>query len=350
MGRCGDRSGQSCVAWPRVRLFICSHFSAPFTRQTIPDHSVIFVRHAQMSSLSPWGQAVVAAAAGDSATLTKLLKEDASMRSQRVSQADSAFFASDFSMNIASGRLLVELALERDHEEVVLLLLQEPEQSEPEAQRRPSFDTRNEPLLRRAISEVSPGVLAERLRDHVVESIQSGGAHPGGEALWRLVLPPGERQTFFLPRELSALEPEAQAKALGLLTEAADVLPQIERSVGWWNNALRDAIRAAAGGVPQPQLESGLRAIYTSADGNCLLHACLLAALGVRDRRVARAGTDPGASAPEEPRPRRLIRALTHAALRWPPLRALLQSHGANVDALEERSAAHGHSLEVSAP
>ena len=116
------------------------------------------------------------------------------MCSQRVSQADSNFFASDFSMNIAAGRLLVELALERDHEEVVLLLLQEPE--EPELQRRPSFDTRNEPLLlRRAISEVSPGVLAERLRDHIVESLQPGGAQNGGEALWRLALPPGERQT-----------------------------------------------------------------------------------------------------------------------------------------------------------
>ena len=299
-----------------------------------------------MSALSPWGQAVVAAAAGDSPTLSRLLKEDASMRSQRVSQADSDFFASDFSMNFAAGRLLVELALERDHEEVVMLLLQEPD--EPlEMQRRPSFDTRNEPLLlRRAISEVSPGVLAERLRDHVVECIRPGGAS-GGEALWRLALPADERQTFFLPRELSALEPEAQAKALGLLTEAVDVLPQIARSVGWWNNALRDAIRAAAGGTPQPQLESGLLAIYTSADGNCLLHACLLAALGVRDRRVARPGVDPGASAEGDPRPRRLIRALTHVALRWPPLRALLQSHGANIDALEERSSAHGHSLEV---
>ncbi|KAL1530670.1 hypothetical protein AB1Y20_001570 [Prymnesium parvum] len=291
-----------------------------------------------MADLSPWGQAVLAATSGDAETLSALLEQDASLRLQRVSAADSRFFATHFSMSIPPARLLLELALERDHEEVVLLLLEEPaDPHEPRLplvrQRTTSFDTRHEPLLRRAISELSPALIAESLRDHIAEHVRVVGSPPG---LPMLSLPRGERQTFFLPRELGAMEPEARRQALGLLLEAADVAPQIERAVGWWNALLREA-----------RVELGLLPIYTSADGNCLLHACLLAALGVRDRRVARPGEDCGASAPEDASPRRLLRAAVHASLHWEPLAELLRSHGADLGALRERSARHGLSLDA---
>ena len=48
------------------------------------------------------------------------------------------------------------------------------------------------------------------------------------------------------------------------------------------------AIAMSADGVTQTALwENG--GLYTSSDGNCLLHACLLAAFGVRDK-VTRVG------------------------------------------------------------
>ena len=296
-----------------------------------------------MAGLSPWGQAILAAVTGDGPTLCRLLKGDPTMRSQRVSSADVTFLAAEFALHVSSDRLLVEIALEREHEDCVVMLLAEP--TVPPAVRRDnSYDRRSEPLLRRAISECGPAVLAEMVRDHVRDClVVQGGALAG---LPRLVLPAGERQTFLLPKELVDLEPAGQKAACGLLTEAADVLEQIERSVGWWNAALR----IARGGGPG-LLAGGLYPLYTSADGNCLLHACLLAAVGVRDRRVARTEHDPGASAPDDPHPRRLIRAAVHAALSsCAPLRALLEAHGVPLggpDGLESRSVAHGRSLEA---
>ena len=49
------------------------------------------------------------------------------------------------------------------------------------------------------------------------------------------------------------------------------------------------AVRAAVGaalGEPKDEVVPwwGLHALYTSGDGNCLLHAALLCTLGIRDR------------------------------------------------------------------
>lgn len=316
------------------------------------------------SNLSPWRQAVLAAAAGDAKALAPLLQKSQPLREQRLSAADCAFFEASYSLHFAAGKLLVELALERDHEGVVLLLLPPADglATPPllSQQSSPSFDARdvissasgvvgtegNEHLLRRAVSEVSPAVLAEMLRDHLAKCLEVPDP-VAGAGLRRLAMPPGERHTFFLPRELSSLEPVEQRRALGLLTEAADVLPQIEAAVGWWNGMIQAALQAARCDTSGEYIDAGLNALYTSADGNCLLHAVLLCAVGIRDRRIARPGIDAGASAADDPRPRRLIRAAVHAALRWPPLVALLASHGADLAALEARTASHGHSLEA---
>ena len=75
------------------------------------------------SNLSPWRQAVLAAAAGDAKALAPLLQKSQPLREQRLSAADCAFFEASYSLHFAAGKLLVELALERDHEGVVLLLL-----------------------------------------------------------------------------------------------------------------------------------------------------------------------------------------------------------------------------------
>ena len=232
-------------------------------------------------SLSSWGQAILATVSGDALTLRRLLDAHPAMCAQRVTTADSDFLSAEFALHVAPHRLLVEIALEREHEAVVVMLLQAPEApTAPSVTRDNSYDQRTEPLLRRAISEVGPVVLAEMLRDHLRDCFFVQGGHLAG--LPRLRLPVGERQTFLLPCELVNLEPAGQRVACGLLTEAADVVVQIERSVGWWN----DSLRLVSGG--NGLLHGGLYPLYTSADGNCLLHACLVGAVGVRDRRVAR--------------------------------------------------------------
>ena len=89
----------------------------------------------------------------------------------------------------------------------------------------------------------------------------------------------------------------------------------------------------------------GLHALYTSGDGNCLLHGVGLAALGVRDTRIP-LPTEPGASTAAEldggRAPRRMLRAaLHHAICQCQPLRQLLEHHGAQLEL--ERPAADVH-------
>ena len=101
----------------------------------------------------------------------------------------------------------------------------------------------------------------------------------------------------------------------------------------------------------------GLHALYTSGDGNCLLHSALLGCLGVRDTRVPQPH-EPGASSEDEilaaNGPRRTLRAALHyCLLHCVALRQLLAAHGAalepaaaGVDTLESRSGRHGSSCD----
>lgn len=74
-------------------------------------------------------------------------------------------------------------------------------------------------------------------------------------------------QSLFMPAEIAAVDPGLTGPALGLLIEAKDCLAALETTIGWWH------AHGAAQMVP----------LYTSADLNCLLHACSLTLAGVRD-------------------------------------------------------------------
>ena len=103
--------------------------------------------------------------------------------------------------------------------------------------------------------------------------------------------------------------------------------------MAWWARSLGHAL----GHPPEQSLSAelppwGLHPLYTSGDGNCLLHALLLATLGVRDTRLP-ADNEPGVSTQEELErraPRRSLRAaLHHCIVHCEPMRALLAHHGA---------------------
>ena len=298
--------------------------------------------------LSTWGEGIVAAAVGDLEMMTALLngeyddKRGVDLRTMRTSYADQDFLAPR-GVHIAANQQLVEIAMERDHEAVVMLLLEDPSNG---AAPPPSV-----PLIRRAISECGPALLAEALRDHVARSLVVAADGEALAGLPQLRLGADERQTFVLPREaVSGLDGAARQAAIGLLLESVDVMPQIDAATAWWSAAV-----GAALGEPKDEVVPwwGLHALYTSGDGNCLLHAALLCTLGIRDRREAIEG-EPGASTPEEitagRSPRRTLRAaLHHALVHCAPLRALLAEHGAPLggkDGLESRSVLHGNSLE----
>ena len=141
------------------------------------------------------------------------------------------------------------------------------------------------------------GLLAEALRDHVARSLVVAADGEALAGLPQLRLGADERQTFVLPREaVSGLDGAARQAAIGLLLESVDVMPQIDAATAWWSAAV-----GAALGEPKDEVVPwwGLHALYTSGDGNCLLHAALLCTLGIRDRREAIEG-EPGASTPEE--------------------------------------------------
>ena len=294
-----------------------------------------------VSELSTWEQAVVAATTNDAATLRALLTEEPGLRTLRVTAEDVSHLSSTSGVQVTQGRLLIECALERDHEDVVMLCLEE--------EAAPATTTSH---VRRAVSETGPGLLADVLRNHLAEHlvVEAQGAPLAG--LPRLQLPASDRRTFVLPEELVRLEVAERSAACGLLVEASDVLPQVDSAIGWWNLAVAAALGMGAEAAAATPLQGwGLHALYTSSDGNCLLHACLLAGFGVRDKRIS-SPPEPGATADaDEPRPRRWLRAaLHHALVQCAPLRALLEAHGAALEGAEgllSRSEAHGRSLDA---
>ena len=161
-----------------------------------------------------------------------------------------------------------------------------------------------------------------------------------------------------LSRSLRAAAPDT------LLRRCADTMESIDETTKWWKEAVGAALGVAADSPEHALPSFGLHGLYTSGDGNCLLHATCLATLGVRDTREAEQG-EPGACDAEELSrisARRTLRAALHHSLEHcVALRRLLASHGAvlqggvagdepppagRVETLESRSRLHGNSLE----
>ena len=130
----------------------------------------------------------------------------------------------------------------------------------------------------------------------------------------------------------------------------------------WWKSALAIALGVPADSPELALPPFGLHAMYTSGDGNCLLHAAALATHGVRDTRQADPGEPGACDADELARlaPRRTLRAAVHHSLsHCTALRELFASHGAVLqggvsgteppmggETLEDRSRLHGNSLD----
>jgi hypothetical protein len=315
--------------------------------------------------LSTWGEAIVAAATGNAQVMRLLLqdldsgKDDADgidLRSFRTSHADVTFIARARQIRIDPNYTLIEIAVERDHFECVMALT--------EAPTKPAEAATEPPRVMRSVSHYVPATLADELRDlqaSCIETIPAGNALAG---LCLLRLPPAGRQTFTIPREMSALALEARRTALGMLLEDPYTQEGVDAAMGWWSAALAELLRVPPDAHEQRELSSySPQALYTSGDGNCLLHAACLATIGVRDTREALEG-EPGACTARELEsiaPRRTLRAALHASLLGClELRRLLAAHGvelegsasgtepaaANTSTLESRSRLHGNSCD----
>ena len=79
-----------------------------------------------VSELSTWEQAVVAATTNDAARLRALLAAEPGLRTLRVTAEDVSRLSSTSGVHVTQGRLLIECALERDHEDVVMPCLRNP--------------------------------------------------------------------------------------------------------------------------------------------------------------------------------------------------------------------------------
>ena len=76
-----------------------------------------------VSTLPTWRQAIVAATANDTKTMRRLLAAEPGLRALRVSAEDSSYLSTTLGVHVVPGRLLIESAIERDHEELVICLL-----------------------------------------------------------------------------------------------------------------------------------------------------------------------------------------------------------------------------------
>ena len=317
---------------------------------------VNFSSPAPRVNLSTWGEAIVAAATGNAVRMGELLSgkdvdgRGVDLRTFRTSWDDVDYLWHHCHIRIDANFTLVEIALERDHCDVVMLLTYEPE---PDPAAAP-------PPLHRAISTfVAPRQgevnLADAVRDAAFATLS---VRPPGDTLAGLPqLHLTHRQTFLLAREAVELPLEGRQAACGSITEDSYTQEGIDDAVAWWAQSLGHAL----GEPPEQSLSAtlppwGLHPLYTSGDGNCLLHALLLATLGVRDTRLP-ADNEPGASTQEELQrraPRRSLRAaLHHCIVHCEPMRALLAYHGAvlepaspGVDTVESRSVLHGNSCD----
>ena len=112
---------------------------------------------------------------------------------------------------------LIEIAVERDHFDVVMALTEAPT-SKPTA--TPAKLPAKPPQVARSVSTFVPRSLADQVRDFMASSLEVVADGPvAGLAL--LNLPPEGRCTFFLPREVMELPIEQRRVAIGMLLEDA---------------------------------------------------------------------------------------------------------------------------------
>ena len=284
--------------------------------------------------LSTWGEAIVAAATNDVAMMYQLLDGEhddglgVDLRTFRTSKADVNFVKTHRNIVIDPFYTLAEIAIERDHFAIVAAITE----GRPKKQEASEFSDAPPPVAR-SVSTFVGGSLADHVRDLMASRLQKIDDGSAASGICVLNLPQESRHTFLLPREVMELPIEQRRVAVGLLLEDPYSMESIEKATSWWKTTLGSILGVPADSPEMALPPFGLHALYTSGDGNCLLHAACLATLGVRDTREAEMG-EPGACdldelTVEKIAPRRTMRAaMHHSLLNCTALRELLASHG----------------------
>ena len=226
-------------------------------------------------ALSTWGHAIVAAATGDSVMMAALLRGEhddgngVHLRTYRTSWADVDFLLEAKNIRIEPHYTLVEVAIERDHFDVVMILTEEPQQADPQTVEEP-------PRLHRAVSTFSPGNLADVVREQMASQIHlvTDGPLCG---LPRVLLQ--HRQTFLLSREAVELTVDARLAACGMLLEDPYTQEGVDAAVAWWAQLIgeRLGVHSSEFTLPRwalPALYASLRCpLYPYAAWTTCMHA-----------------------------------------------------------------------------
>lgn len=171
-------------------------------------------------SLSTWGEAIVAAATGNAVMIRSLLTgadDDGAginLRTFRTSNADVRFVYQARNILIDPHYTLVEIAVERDHFDVVMALTEQP-QPVVDVEMTPVAP----PVVARSVSTFVPHALVDELRDDIASRFE---VITDGPAAGIVVLQgPGDggRDTFVLPKEVMELPVEQRQRAIGMLVE-----------------------------------------------------------------------------------------------------------------------------------
>lgn len=202
--------------------------------------------------LSTWGEAIMAAATGNADRMRELLAGSDSdgagidLRTFRTSYADVDFIYANRDVQIDAHYTLVEIAVERDHFDVVMALTEPPKPA--------GAPPAPPPPVARSVSTFVSRTVADQARDHLASHLEvvADGAAAG---LVLLTLPEtgAGRQTFVLPKEVVELPLEQRKTAIGLLLEDAYTMESIDATTRKWNLAV-----GAALGVPPDSAEMAL--------------------------------------------------------------------------------------------
>jgi len=218
-----------------------------------------------------WMPACYGAALGDVAPVQNYCSTGG-FQDRRVSNEESKAMGEAGIWGTA-GATMLEIAMDREHRDVIAfltdgvtlggsahggLIRHQMSSLMGEVQRTTSFARRFGDVDEETIKE-----LPDEVRAILFSTI-----HKRNDGLTFLAMPRSPcSRSLFMPKEIATTDAGSRGRALGLLIEAKDCLDALETAVGWWPDC------GAAQTVP----------LYTSADLNCLLHACSLALAGVRD-------------------------------------------------------------------
>ena len=311
----------------------------------------------------------MAAVQGDADKMRRLLQgalddgKGVDIRTFRTSYADVDFIWESRRARINPNYTLIEIAVERDHFEVVSALTDHYEATVG-APGSSSSPKSKPPMVTRSVSTFIPASNGDQLRDLQASLLEVCPTSHALAGLVMLKLPAETRSTFLIPMEVMGLPLAERRIALSLMLEDVNTQELVEDAVSYWTKAVAVGLQLSEDDPELSMATFGLHALYTSGDGNCLLHAASLATYGIRDTREAADG-EPGAMTGEELLAglsvRRTLRgALHHSLLHCKPLRALLATHGCvleggvdgtedtplNADTMESRSRLHGNSCD----